>query len=85
MVRFREGFQYTVLLTVNRGAKVKVGDLVVARYDVERLIHCVGVVTNIDNSQRYNIKVVWLTKSEARCTTVGSYGWWIEEKLMKFE
>ena len=64
---------------------MKVGDLVVAKYDVDRNIHCVGVVTDLDNSKHYNVKVIWLSQSEERCTTVGDYGWWIEEKLKKFE
>ena len=63
----------------------KVGDLIVAKYDADRGIHCVGVVTDIDNSKHYNIKVVWLTESEKRSTSFGNYGWWIEEKLKKFE
>ena len=63
---------------------MKVGDLVVARYDLFRGIHCVGVVTDIDNSKNYNIKVVWLSESDTH-TMIGNYGWWIEEKLKKFE
>ena len=63
----------------------KIGDLIVAKYDADRGIHCVGVVTDIDNSKHYNIKVVWLTESEKRSTSFGNYGWWIEEKLKKFE
>ena len=61
---------------------MQVGDLVVATYDIERGIHCVGLVTDINNSKHYNIKVHWLADNRP---IVGNYGWWIQEKLKKIE
>ncbi len=61
---------------------MKVGDLVVAIYDMERGIHCVGLVTDINNSEHHNIKVHWCSNTRH---SVGNYGWWIQEKLKKFE
>ena len=56
---------------------MKVGDLVVAKYDVARGIHCVGIITDINNNERFNLKIHWALS--------GRYGWWQEEKLKKFE
>ena len=61
---------------------MQVGDLVVAIYDMERGIHCVGLVTDINNSEHLNIKVHWLVDNRP---LVGNYGWWRQEKLKKFE
>ena len=61
---------------------MKVGDLIVAKYDVERHIHCVGVVTDINNDKYLNVKVHWIAKHPKHLT---NGGWWREEKLKKFE
>ena len=61
---------------------MKVGDLVRAKYDIERDIWCVGIVTNIDNNQNFNIKVQW---SGDQLPPLDNYGWWQEEKLQKIE
>ncbi len=61
---------------------MKVGDLVVAKYDVERHIHCVGVITEISNFGAFNIKVHWLVDNHRVDI---NYGWWSQEKLKKFE
>lgn len=63
---------------------MQVGDLVRAKYDIERDIWCVGVVTDIDNSlpKNFNIKVQW---NGDQISANGHYGWHQEEKLEKFE
>jgi hypothetical protein len=65
---------------------VKVGDLVVSKYDIERDIHCVGVVTDrfirLNSDENFNVKIHWLTD---RLNPLGTSGWWREEGLLKIE
>ena len=59
---------------------MKIGDLVRAKYDIERGLHCVGIVTDINNRDNFNIKVHWLSDV---LPPLDTYGWWKEEKLKK--
>ena len=61
---------------------MKVGDLVLAKYDVERGIHCVGIITDTDPDSRFNLKVQWIGDHQP---PLDNYGWWMEEKLKKIE
>ncbi len=61
---------------------MKIGDLVHAKYDLERGLWCVGIVTDIDNSQNFNIKVHWCDDQSG---ADGHYGWWQEQRLQKIE
>ena len=60
---------------------MKVGDLVVSKYDIERHIHCVGVVTDINSNENFNVKIHWLANLNPFATS----GWWQEEGLLKIE
>ena len=65
---------------------MKVGDLIVTKYDAERGIHCVGVITEMDKFA--NVKVHWITESTNDAPTKqlhSTHGWWQETKLKKFE
>lgn len=64
---------------------MQVGDLVVAKYDVERGIHSIGIITEIKPLtfyERFNIKVHWISD---RLPPLDNCGWWMKEKLKKFE
>ena len=62
---------------------MKVGDLVVTKYDLERGHHLVGVVVKESSGSHPNksVKVHWIIKN-----LIGdNSGWWHVEKLKKFE
>tara|TARA_R110002126_G_scaffold53549_10_gene145388 strand:- start:710 stop:895 length:186 start_codon:yes stop_codon:yes gene_type:complete len=61
---------------------MKVGDLVVSKYDIERHIHCVGVVTDINSNENFNVKIHWLAD---KLNPFATSGWWQEEGLLKIE
>ncbi len=61
---------------------MQVGDLVVARYDLDRGIHSIGIITEIKPNERFNIKVQWIGDQQP---PLDNYGWWMEEKLKKIE
>ena len=64
---------------------MKVGDLVVAKYDVERGIHSIGIITQIKPltfCERFNIKVHWIGD---QLPPLDNCGWWMKEKLKKVE
>ena len=61
---------------------MQVGDLVVAKYDVERGIHSVGIITEIKPNVRFNLKVQWIGD---QLPPLDNCGWWMEKKLKKIE
>jgi hypothetical protein len=56
---------------------MKVGDMVVAIYDEERDITCLGLILTIDAAGKYphdDVKVLWSSKSNP-------IGWWRDDQL----
>ena len=64
---------------------MKVGDLVICKYDRDRGIHAVGIVTDYKWRGGLNVKVRWCLESQTNPDIPDEFQWYAEEKLELYQ